>query len=53
MKKEMILLTDEENELYKMQKICFKSKKIFSTDKNLNYLNLNYFNYLYLNYIIK
>ena len=30
----MIPLTDEENELYKMQKVCYICKKIFSTDKN-------------------
>ena len=33
-KKEMIPLTDEENELYEMQKVCYICKKIFSTDKN-------------------
>ena len=33
-KKEMILLTDEENELYEMQKVCYLCKKIFKTDKN-------------------
>ena len=33
-KKEMIPLTNEENELYEMQKVCFICKKIFSTDKN-------------------
>ena len=30
----MIPLTVEENELYKMQKVCYICKKIFSTDKN-------------------
>ena len=33
-KKEMIPLTNEENELYEMQKVCYMYKKIFSTDKN-------------------
>ena len=33
-KKEMIPLTDEENELYEMQKVCYICKKIFSTDKS-------------------
>ena len=33
-KKEMIPLTDEENELYEMQKVCYISKEIFSNDKN-------------------
>ena len=33
-KKEIILLTDEENELYEMQKVCYIFKKIFSTNKN-------------------
>ena len=33
-KKKMIQLTDEENELYEMQKVCYICKKIFSTDKN-------------------
>ena len=33
-KKEMIPLTNEENELYEMQKVCYICKKIFSTDKN-------------------
>ena len=33
-KKEMIPLTDEENKLYDMLKICYMCKKIFSTDKN-------------------
>ena len=33
-KKEIILLTDGENELYEMQKVCYICKKIFSTDKN-------------------
>ena len=33
-KKEMILLTNEENGLYEMQKVCYIYKKIFSTDKN-------------------
>ena len=31
-KKEIIPLTDEENELYEMQKVCYIWKKIFSTD---------------------
>ena len=30
----MIPLTNEENELYEMQKVCYISKKIFSTDKD-------------------
>ena len=29
----MIPLTDEENQLYEIQKVCCISKKIFSTDK--------------------
>ena len=33
-KKEIIPLTDEENEFYEMQKVCYICKKIFSTDKN-------------------
>ena len=33
-KKEMIPLTNEENELYEMQKVCYTCKKIFSTDKS-------------------
>ena len=33
-KKEMIPLTNEEKELYEMQKVCYTCKKIFSTDKN-------------------
>ena len=33
-KEEMIPLIDEETELYEMQKVCYISKKIFSTDKN-------------------
>ena len=33
-KKEMIPLTDKENELYEMQKVCQISKKIFTTNKN-------------------
>ena len=32
-KKEMILLTDEENKSYKKQKISYICKKEFSTDK--------------------
>ena len=32
-KKEMMPLTDEEDELYEMQKVCYIWKKIFSTDK--------------------
>ena len=30
----MIPLTNEENELYEIQKVCYICKKIFSTDKN-------------------
>ena len=30
----MIPLTDEENELYEMLKVCYICKKMFSTDKN-------------------
>ena len=30
----MIPLTNEENELYEMQKVCYICKKIFSIDKN-------------------
>ena len=30
----MIPLTNEENELYEMQKVCYICKKTFSTDKN-------------------
>ena len=30
----MIPLTDEENELYEIQKICYICKQMFSTDKN-------------------
>ena len=30
----MIPLTDEENELYERQKVCYIYKKTFSTDKN-------------------
>ena len=33
-KKEMILLTDEENKSYEEQKVCYIYKKEFSTDKN-------------------
>ena len=33
-KKEMILLTDEENKSYKMQKVCYTCKKEFRTDKD-------------------
>ena len=33
-KKETIPLTNEENELYEMQKICYMCKIIFYTDKN-------------------
>ena len=33
-KKVMILLTNEENELYEMQKVYYICNKIFSTDKN-------------------
>ena len=33
-KKEMILLTDKENESYEKQKICHICKKEFSTDKD-------------------
>ena len=29
-----IPLTDEENDFYKIQKACYKCKRIFSTDKN-------------------
>ena len=30
----MIPLTNEENELYETQKVCYICKKTFSTDKN-------------------
>ena len=30
----MIPLTNEENKLYEMQKVCYIRKNIFSTDKN-------------------
>ena len=30
----MIPLTNEENKLYEMQKVCYICKKIFSIDKN-------------------
>ena len=30
----MIRLTDEKNELFGMQKVCYICKKIFSIDKN-------------------
>ena len=33
-KSEMIPLTNEENEPYNMQKVCYICKEIFSTDKN-------------------
>ena len=33
-KKEMILLTDEENKSYKKKKVCYICKKEFSTDKS-------------------
>ena len=33
-KKQMILLTNEENELYEMQKVCYICKIVFNTDKN-------------------
>ena len=33
-KREMIPLTDEENELCVMQKVCYISKKLVSTNKN-------------------
>ena len=33
-KKEIIPLTNEENECYEMHKVCYISKKIFNTDKN-------------------
>ena len=33
-KKKMMPRTDEENELYEMQKVCYICKKIFSTNKN-------------------
>ena len=33
-KKEMILLTNEENEYYEKQKVCYICRKIFSTNKN-------------------
>ena len=33
-KKEMMPLTDEENELHEMQKVCYICKKVFSTDEN-------------------
>ena len=33
-KKEMKLLTDEETELYEMQKVCYIWAKEFSTDKS-------------------
>ena len=33
-KKEMISLTDKENESYEKQKVCHICKKEFSTDKN-------------------
>ena len=33
-KKEMIPLTDGENELYEMKRVCCICKKTFSTDKN-------------------
>ena len=32
--KEMIPLTEEENDLYEMQKVCYIGIKTFSTDKN-------------------
>ena len=42
-KKEMTLLTDKENGLYEMQKVCCICKKIFSTDKNdKNVFKLHY-----------
>ena len=33
-KKEMILLTDEENKSYKKKKVCYICKKEFSTDNS-------------------
>ena len=33
-KEETIPLTNEENELYEMKKVCYLCKKIFSTNKN-------------------
>ena len=33
-KKEMTPLTDQENELYEKQKVCYICKKIFSTNKD-------------------
>ena len=33
-KKEMILLTNEENKSYEKQKVCYIRKKEFSTDKD-------------------
>ena len=33
-KKEMIPLTDEENESYEKQNLCYISKKEFNTDEN-------------------
>ena len=30
----MIPLTNEENEYYEMQKVCYKHKRKFNTDKN-------------------
>ena len=40
-KKEMIPLTNEENELYEVQKVCYICKKIFSTVKTTK-MHLNY-----------
>ena len=33
-KEEIIPLTNDENKLYEMQKVCYICKNIFSTDKN-------------------
>ena len=43
-KKEMILLTDEENELYEMQKVCYICKKYLVRIRTIK---------MYLNNIIK
>ena len=46
-KKEMMLLTDEENKSYEKQKVCYIRRKEFSTDEKKKMIKM------YLNYIIK